>query len=239
MALLLLQPGIEPLGQFDIDDTDNVLAGVAGGEVGVLGVRAAGAGLPLDDFCAADVGDPLHAGTRMGLMVDLDSVGADTGAGASTGTTVYGLVDEGSTGYGTLFGTVIGGTAGQGTGLGNLPNTGAVVVGPITSLASGKVTLWSKPGLYGVTQPAFLAANADGAAVNDALFGTATGTGVGSDGKLVCNGLGGTGIAGQTVGIYLGATADRSLVSTTNTAAGIAPATEYHTMYLYGPTSLS
>ena len=69
MALLLLQPGIEPLGQFDVDDTDNVLAGVAGGEVGVLGVRIAGTGLPLDDFYAADVGGPMDTGTRIGLIL--------------------------------------------------------------------------------------------------------------------------------------------------------------------------
>ena len=54
------------------------------------------------------------------------------------------LVDEGTTGYGTLFGEVVGGTTGQVV-------TGGAVLGPHTATGSGKWTLWDKPGLYAVT----------------------------------------------------------------------------------------
>jgi hypothetical protein len=52
-------------------------------------------------------------------------------------------MDEGSRGYGTLFGEVIGGITGK--------KTTGVNYGPHTAEGSGKVTLWDKPGLYGVT----------------------------------------------------------------------------------------
>jgi hypothetical protein len=252
MALLLLQPGIEPLGQFDLDDTMNTTGGqdangnpqgaLVGGEIGVLTARPAAA--VATDFYAADVGaDALRGSTSSSnLRVLLDQVtalGAAGGLGTGdTATEVYGLTDEGATGYGTLFGSVIGGTAGQGTGLGLFAASNVVTVGPLTSAGSGKCTLWSKPGLYGCTEPAFWqqaggATVADGAVLNDQLHGTATTTGSGQDGKLASTtGGNATGVACAN---YLGATHDRSLVSTTNAAAGVAIATEYHTVYLFGP----
>lgn len=54
------------------------------------------------------------------------------------------LSDDGTTNYGTLFGSVVGGTAGRQV-------TGGAQLGPHTAAGSGKITLWDKQGLYGVT----------------------------------------------------------------------------------------
>jgi hypothetical protein len=53
------------------------------------------------------------------------------------------LADDGLAGYGTMFGETIGTPVG-------LSMTGTNL-GPHTAAASGKVTLWDKPGLYEVT----------------------------------------------------------------------------------------
>jgi len=209
MALILLQPGIQPLGQFDMDDADN---SPVGGEVGILQALDVAT-----DGYAADAGD---VGPQ--LQVELDSLAS----GTATNIAMFGLVDEGDTGYGTLFGTAIGGTVGQGTGLGLTPGRGVVVMGPVSSFASGKCTLWTKPGLYGATEDAYAAATSAGIALNATLDGTA-GTGL-----LVV-----TATANQTAALNVGAVNDASLVSTTNTAAGIAAATQYTAIYLLGPQS--
>lgn len=207
MALKLLQPGIEPLGQFDLEDDDASLA--VGGEVGAFQALNVAT-----DLYAADVftvGPQIH--------VKLGSVAADG--------ELYGLVDEGTTGYGTLFGTVIGTTVGKGTGFGASSTTGIITVGPSTVRGSGKVTLWTKPGLYGATADAFINATQFAtAALNGDVFGTAAdGT---NDGKLR------TTAAGQQVALFLGRLEDTSLVSTTNAAAGGDAQVEYAALYLLG-----
>lgn len=209
--LKLLQPGIEPLGQFDIEDDDIDL--VRGGEVGFF--RA------LDitsDAYAADVfpnqGPLIH--------IKLGDLAADG--------VLYGLVDEGTTPeYGTLFGTVIGVTAGQGTGFGAQSTQGVVVVGPSTITGSGKATLWTKPGLYGTTVSGWESQSEfDGASLNDAIHGHAEdGT---LDGKLTTDTVGN----GEQVAIFLGTVDDRSLVSTTTTAAGETAEVEFAAVYLLG-----
>jgi hypothetical protein len=208
--LKLLQPGIEPLGQFDIDDEDVAL--VRGGEVAVFEA--------LDVATDAYAADSFQVGPQ--LQLTLDRVANDG--------EVYGLVDEGtSPGYGTLFGSVIGATVGQGTGFGAQSGTGFVVVGPATMRGSGKATLWTKPGLYGTTVEAWTSsAEFDAGALNDDLFGDAAdGT---NDGKLTTT-SGGNGVQ---VATFLGPVTDRSLVSTTNTAAGVASETEFAAVYLLG-----
>lgn len=209
MALKLLQPGIEPLGQFDLEDDDTAL--VVGGEVGIFE--------DLDEESDAYAADAFQVGPQVHI-----SLGDVTAAGQ-----LYGLVDEGTSGYGTYFGTVIGATAGQGTGFGTLSTTGVVTVGPSTLRGSGKATLWTKPGLYGVTSDAWaVSAEFDAAALNAALYGTAEdGT---LDGKLST-----TDIGGMSVALVLGTVADSSLVSTTTTAAGaVAASDEYMAIYLLG-----
>lgn len=205
--LILLQPGIEPLGQFDLEDDDTDL--VVGGEVGIFE--------DLDEESDAYAGDVWHPGPR--IQLSLGDVAADG--------ELYGLVDEGSSGYGTYFGSVIGSTVGQGTGFGSQATTGTVVVGPSTVRGSGKATLWTKPGLYGVTVDAWASsAEFDALALNADVFGSAEDGTV--DGKLT------TSSAGQQVALGLGLSTDTSLVSTTNTAAGLQAATEYAVCYLLG-----
>jgi len=207
MALKLLQPGIEPLGQFDLEDDDATL--VVGGEVGIFQALNAAT-----DAYAADV---FAVGPKIHLSM-----------GSATNSEVHGLLDEGSTGYGTLFGTVIGAIAGKGTGFGTMNSTGTIVVGPSTVYGSGKATLWTKPGLYGVDSNAWaVAAHFTAAALNDAIYGAAVdGT---LDGKLT------TGAAGARVATGLGPVTDTSLVSTTTTAAGaVAADNEFVAIYLLG-----
>jgi hypothetical protein len=215
--LVLLQPGIEPLGQFDIEDTDTDL--VVGGEVAVFQTIDF-----LNDGYASDV---LQQGP--GVHLKLNKVSADG--------VIYGLVDEGSSGglssrgYGTLFGQMIGTTVGQGTGVGGTPTVGTVVVGPSTIRGSGKATLWTKPGLYGVTSNAWeVQAEYDAATLNTKVYGTtANGT---DDGKLSSV------LDGADVALVLGPVTDSSLVSTTNRYAGLAEAQDdYMALYLLGVQS--
>lgn len=217
--LILLQPGIEPLGQFDIEDGDTDL--VKGGEVAVFRTITYST-----DGYAADVIDQ-----GPGIHLKLGQVATDG--------IVYGLVDEGTAGsgtslqqgYGTSFGSVIGAVVGQGTGFGTLSTTGTVVVGPSTIRGSGKATLWTKPGLYGVTPEAWQTqAEFDGADLNSPIYGTtADGT---LDGKLSI-------VAdGADVAISLGPVTNTSLVSTTNRYAGLAtPEVVYNAIYLLGVQS--
>jgi len=213
MALLILQPGIQPLGQFDLDDADN---DPVGGEVGRLQALDT-----TTDGYAADAGD---VGPQ--VQVELDSLAT----GGGTNISVFGLVDEGDTGYGTLFGTAIGGTVGQGTGVGSAAGAvrGVVVMGPNSSFASGKCTLWTKPGLYGATEDAFQAGSGAAFGLNDVLDGHA------ADGLLE-----GAADATCTAALFVGAVNDASLVSTTNTAAGVAATTQYNAIYLLGPQALA
>jgi hypothetical protein len=232
MALTLLQPGMEPLGQFDLADG----ASPVGGEVATFGASA-----------GRSAADGWAGVTTLTLNGPVDSAPALSTSAAVP--QLHGLVDEGATGYGTLFGTVIGGTAGQGTGFGTLSTTGVVVVGPNTSHASGKVTLWDKPGLYGASQPAWAAALADGAALNSCVFGavvaSATLAAAGQAGGVLCVDGGTSGLdvdmittdatAVSQIGLFLGSVNDTSLVSTTSTLAGTGAATnETHAIYYLG-----
>ena len=148
MALKLLQPGTQPLGQFDGLDTDFLT--LKGGEVvsfasvttsGQPGVFTSG-----QDKAAYDQFDG-YVNTGSAFVRPVVSHTWDNTT-LSTGGTVRPLMlaDDGIQGYGTLFGAVVGGTIGQQV---NGPNsyTGAVL-GPHTATGSGKVTCWDKPGLY-------------------------------------------------------------------------------------------
>lgn len=134
MALVLLQPGGNPLGQFDGYDT----ATFKGGEVATL----VGYSLSGTDKAAKDVFD----GYADSALAPFQRPIVTTTL-SSTSRPLY-LVDEGnSPNYGTLFGQLVGSMAGQTV-------TGGTVLGPQTNLGSGKVTLWDKPGLFGVTTDA-------------------------------------------------------------------------------------
>jgi hypothetical protein len=145
MSLKLLQPGTQPLGQFDGLDSD-VLT-LKGGEVvsfaavttsGQPGVTTAGL-----DQAAYDVFDGYvnTSGTFKRPAVSRKFDGSTSLTNASRPLM---LSDDGITGYGTLFGSVVGGAVGQQV-------TGGAVLGPHTSTGSGKTTCWDKPGLYAVS----------------------------------------------------------------------------------------
>lgn len=198
MALKLLNPGLRPLGMFDLDDAD--LGTLVGGEYVELKTEAAvGA-----EGYAADVGQLEDATSIVNFHATSRTVGR-----------LGGLADEGVDEYGTLFGQLIGSNTGKATVV-----SGAVVLGPSTDRASGKVTVWAAPGLYGVNgQDAEL----DSAAANAGVYAT-SGTG-----RLRTT----AGLTGK-VAIYVGAMKDTSLVSTTNTAAGETATTEYHAVFYLG-----
>lgn len=212
--LILLQPGIEPLGQFDLEDDDTDL--VVGGEV----ARFQAIDYATDGYAA----DVFHQGPPVHLVLD-----------EATDAQLHGLVDEGtSTGldgksYGTMFGEVIGAVAGQGTGVGGTPAVGTVTVGPSTLRGSGKATLWTKPGLYGVTSDAWgVSAEFDAATLNDAVYGDNIAGGA-TRGKLT------TTVGGAQVAVVLGLVSDTSLVSTTSEFAGATSSdVEYCALYLLG-----
>lgn len=258
MALKLLQPGIEPAGQFDLADEDADY--LRGGEViSMMNLDAANDGYAADvgGGQIGDVAGVTHQATGQGPSVQMYAgrllpVGGAAAGGDST--QFHGLADEGSTGYGTLFGTVIGGTAGQGTGFGSRSTAGVVTVGPRTNFASGKVTCWSKPGLYGVSldgwNSGITAITIRALGINAEIGGTtATGDAAGAGaqrGKLTnatVSGLvgaaetgGSLAANGLAVALNIGPVSDSSLVSTSNVAAGVTTLeTEYQALWLLGP----
>lgn len=116
MALLMVQEGVQPAGQYDNLDGYTPV----GGEVYVL----------------------YSKGTDSNSLQILGARPATTGDGYA-----FYLVDDGLTGYGVLFGTTVARTA---TGFTSGVDSGTRL-GPGSYFASGKLTLWDKPGLYAVT----------------------------------------------------------------------------------------
>lgn len=143
MALYILNPGIQPLGDFDVLDTD--LTSILGGELGTLDEAASRANTSTEK-AAFDVYD--------GYVADQVDVGTPTAtrtlvriADTNTETLkVFYLLDDGSANYGTLFGSLIGNPVGL--------NITGTALGPHSAQGSGKVTCWDKPGLYGISTDA-------------------------------------------------------------------------------------
>jgi hypothetical protein len=209
MALKILNTTLTPLGLFDLigDDTSTAASDIAGGEHVVF--------------------DNQHLGEE-GYAADVPSLGltsttyAAVAPGQKAAGGFSGLADDGQgTGYGTLFGELIGSNTGSATSV-----SGAVVIGPATHRASGKVTVWATPGLYGITGRAATAAASPLSAMttNAAVYATSTG--------LLTSGSNGTQVA-----IYVGRAADTSLVSTTASAAGLTPTVEYYAVFFLGAQS--
>jgi hypothetical protein len=211
MALKLLNPGLRPLGMFDLDDGDS--GDLVGGEY----VQLQQMDVDNVEAYAADVGQLADDGAGAG------NGGVNFGLSTCVHESLGGLADEGTAEYGTLFGSLIGSNAGRATASGTVG--GAVVIGPSTDRASGKVTVWAQAGLYGVTDQADTLN--DGTA-NEALHATAN-TG------LLTTEAGGN---GDSLGCYVGEMTDSSLVSTTNAAVGIAAASEYHAIFFFGNTTV-
>lgn len=160
MALILRHPGNEPLGEFDILDSE--AASILGGEIGTFDgtLRDSAGGTDLHAF---DVDGYVEGAQPFRTVIRRAN---DTDAGP------FLILDDGTTGYGTLFGSLIGATAGHTT-----EQSGAVVLGPSTLRGSGKVTAWDKPGLYMVTTDVLDTANPPTAATvaGTALYSNAIG----------------------------------------------------------------
>ena len=132
MTLYIYQPGIQPLGQFDC--VDSYASSIKGGEIGTLTFASrtnTSTEKAAYDVLDGYVGRNYRAAVWMGVNVNSRPLW---------------LLDEGTTGYGTLFGSVIGTPIG-------LSTTGSAL-GPHTTAGSGKVTCWDKPGLYAVSTDA-------------------------------------------------------------------------------------
>jgi len=158
MALKILQPGVQPIGQFDGYDADYL--NVKGGEIGTLIGVSLGSDKAAKD---ADGSDGYVNNTRPAVTTTLVS-----------GNRPLYLLDDGIAGYGTIFGSVIGGVAGQ--------LTNGTLLGPSTATGSGKLTCWDKPGLYAVTLDSVDTDSVDGLmpsnaglSIGDPLFAMATG----------------------------------------------------------------
>jgi hypothetical protein len=132
MALFPANPGLYPLGLFDVSDAVS-LSSITGGEVGTLTTRVRVNSA--SEKAAADALDGYSYATP-------GSRPALTLATTNAQFPLF-LLDDGASGYGTLFGQVIGSPVG-------LSTTGTDL-GPHSAAASGKVTAWDKPGLYVVT----------------------------------------------------------------------------------------
>lgn len=132
---LLPRSAILPLGQFDLVDTE--MSSILGGEV--MAFTSKLRTLSASEKAAQDALD--------GYLYDgagsLDNRPALTRAGAGDVNRMLVLADDGTAGYGTYFGSVIGTPVG-------LSTTGTDL-GPHSSAASGKLTVWNQPGLYAVT----------------------------------------------------------------------------------------
>lgn len=129
MALKLLHTTGTPVGEYDAKDSE--LTTFLGGECVTFSSVVATA-----DGGAADVNDGyLNLGTGLSRLVLAKTAG--TGL-------PFMLVDDGTAKYGTSFGTITGGTAGQQV-------TGGAVLGPHSAQGSGKLTVWTTPGLFAVS----------------------------------------------------------------------------------------
>jgi len=216
MALKLLNPGLRPLGMFDLED-DNA-GNLEGGEYVAIATTVDGPGAEGYAADVENVGPFLGATTLNGnataVKFDLATSAADQ---------LCGLADEGVDEYGTLFGSLIGSNAGRAT---QVDGGGAVVIGPSTDRASGKVTVWSAPGLYGVS----------GTAADDSADGTAMSALTTSISLRANAGLWNNGGTGADQAIFVGHMADQSLVSTTNLAAGEAAETSCSVLWFHGPS---
>ncbi len=132
MALVLVQSGLMPMGEFD--GLDSIATSLKGGEL--VTFTTTGVVVGNSDLEAADVEDGYVGVTPRYRLALTTTMGASTRP--------LFLADEGTTGYGTLFGQVVGGATGQQV-------TGGTQLGPHTAVGSGKVTIYGQQGFYATT----------------------------------------------------------------------------------------
>lgn len=208
MALKLLQPGLQPAGQFDLKDPTPGSSSqtIYGGEYVELTTSS--------DYASYDVTQSMAPATYM----------QPSERSAAASLKFGGLADDGVSGYGTSFGTLIGATVGQGTGFGTLSTTGVVVIGPQTTTGSGKVTVWHAPGLYGIS-------GLPATGGTTPLSGLAVNELVDADSAAGKQGFLGQ-VGSETVGVTVGPVKDASMVSTSTFAATGTASTEFYAIYM-------
>jgi hypothetical protein len=203
MALYPLQPGMHPLGQFDVVDAD--LATIAGGEVMTL--TTASRTNTSSETASADA---LDGYTYSDSLLRP----ASTLASSASEFPLY-LADDGnSPDYLTYFGSLTGPV-----GLGG--SESGTRLGPHTASGSGKITLWDKPGLFAVT---LSACAADFVSTIPVVVGLAPGAVLGfgdsaDEGKLchaACSNL----VANSGVGRFVEFSAEPGLVTTPHRLVG-------------------
>jgi hypothetical protein len=202
MALYIYQPGIQPLGQFDV--IDSYLSSINGGEIGT--VYEASRTVTSSEAAAFDV---LDGYTN---VTDETRVGVANRVNDAAQRPLW-LLDEGTTGYGTLFGQTIGTPVG-------LSVTGTNL-GPHSASASGKVTCWHQPGLYAVSTDA-VDQTADGLVLTNASCDPGTAIRPQADGVLTLTSAG-TAVA-VTVGRFMEFETSPFLVTTPPSLVGAAEA---------------
>ena len=220
MALYILQPGLQPLGQFDFLDTD--LTSVLGGDLGVWSEQ--GRANTSTERAAQDVFD--------GYVADQVDAGTPTASrpviqlgDGTDGQVAHYLLDDGIANYGTLFGNLIGNPMG-------LEVTGTAL-GPHTSQASGKVTLWDKPGLYAVSTDALDADVVNHAAGN--LWDTPLPGGLLYRGAATAQ-LTRTVVSGTKAAMFVEVRAESSLVTTPARLVGATEAFDRIVIHFLGAT---
>lgn len=203
MALKLLQPGGQPLGQFDCLDGD--LASFKGGEVCTLTTVLVSS----SDQAASDAFDGYISVGPKRTVVTLT---------LTSSTRPLFLSDDGLTGYGTLFGTVVGGTVGQVSYGANTTVASADKLGPHSAKGSGKMTLWGSPGLYAVTLDSVDTDASNGLTVTNTALTAGTALYYTSAGLLTT--LANRVSSGPAVGSFVEFSSNGSLVSTPNHLVG-------------------
>lgn len=216
MALKLLQPGVQPLGQFDGYDSDFLT--MKGGEVvSFLSVTTSGqpgvttSGL---DQAAYDVFDGYVNASGTFKRPAVSRTWSGTALSPTTSRPLM-LSDDGIAGYGTLFGAVVGGTVGQQVNNPSLSTYTGALLGPHTATGSGKVTCWDKPGLYGVSLDAVDTA-ATGLVPTNTTLSVGKALGWTATGLLTPSGSANDVGAGVTVGYLVEFNTNQALVTTPN-----------------------
>jgi len=205
MALFPRYPDMQPIGEMDLLDTE--LGSILGGEVVTLttATRLNSA----TESAAADVLD----GYLLDALLPFANRPAVQRASTVAELPLY-LVDDGLAGYGTLFGEAIGTPAGLSTTGTNL--------GPHSSAASGKVTLWKPDGRYHVTVNAAAGDFVSAAPVAGFTPGQVLGFGTGADQGKLAHGACANLLANSGVGHFIELASERggSLVTTPNRLVG-------------------
>lgn len=237
MALYLVTPGIEPLGLFDVLDTD--LTNILGGEIAVLDEASRTNTLTekaaqdvLDGYIAdlVDVGTP-DASRPVARLADgystvfLDATKNSTRVEPRR---LFYLMDDGTANYGTSFGTLIGNPLGLSTTVAS----GGSLIGPSTLQGSGKVTLWDKPGMYAVSNDAVATdLNPQAGNLNDTPLPGTTLFREHNTGRLTVDS-----ITGDKVAMFVEISDNRSLVNTPARLVGATQTFDRITIQYLGPT---